>query len=115
MKKYFKVGYDISEQFTVNWWEHMYNKSANNIDNTEQKPVSTKFYIISFNIHQIFHVFLTRKIKKKRKMIQKLLITKIFIPVVLDDRYVFDYNINHYKKKFSELSKFVRTIYPRSS
>lgn len=28
------IGHDPAEQFTFNWWEHVYNKAANNIEVT---------------------------------------------------------------------------------
>jgi hypothetical protein len=38
------VGFNHSDEFTLNWWEHLYNKSSQNIDkqNDADKKLQTK-------------------------------------------------------------------------
>ena len=33
----FQVGYNLSDEFTVNWWEHLFNHTAKKIDKATKK------------------------------------------------------------------------------
>lgn len=46
------VGHDASEQFTYHWWEHAFNKAANNIQVSttnvskhSERPVQLTFHV----------------------------------------------------------------------
>lgn len=60
------VGHDVSEQFTYHWWEHAFNKAANNIQvSTTEDGVAVKLQDESIDITTTKYSM--QAVKKKKK------------------------------------------------